>query len=602
MGHTVVGVFDSNQEAQAAKQELLACGVPGNQLHIESGSAADAMKRDDRTAEDREPGFFERLLRFFEGSDDHSGEYAEAVRRGSCVVVAEGIDESQLDRVADTMSRLGAIDIDKRVSSWREQGWTGYDANASRRSEADMSTGLDTPGSAMSTGLDTPGAAMGTGLDTRDAGMSTGRDTRDAAMDTGRDARDAAMSTGLDTPGAATSTGFEASGAGMTGDGTGGGTSGTGGGTRGGIGGGMTGERNAGARDTAMANDQDTTRIPVVEEQLEVGKRVVNRGGVRVYARTTERPVEEQVTLREERTLVERRPVNRPATEADLDQAFKEGTVELRETVEEPVVRKSARVVEEVELAKEINERTETIRDTVRRTDVNVDDMSQNQSRADTSSVQRSAGGASMSRTEDMAQNALMGDTSSSRRTAQGASMSGAEDMSQNELTGGTSSSQRTGQGASMSAGGASDAMDPDDLNKLLRDELSAIETYRQALEKNRKEYGHDARFEQLAQMLRDHEEAASRLRGMIRQMGGTESNDSGAWGTWATTVMGTAKIFGESAALKALKEGEESGVKDYESVLQDHTPPPEVQNVFQSILSKEQEHVRQLDRLMETV
>lgn len=114
--------------------------------------------------------------------------------------------------------------------------------------------------------------------------------------------------------------------------------------------------------------------IPVVEEKLDVGKRSVNRGGVRVYSHVTNEPVEETVTLRDEKVKVSRRDADRPANEKDLE-AFREGTIELRETSEEPVVRKTARVVEEVVIGKEVSERTETVRDTVRRTDVKVEKM-----------------------------------------------------------------------------------------------------------------------------------------------------------------------------------------------------------------------------------
>src|SRR5215212_5854639 len=114
-------------------------------------------------------------------------------------------------------------------------------------------------------------------------------------------------------------------------------------------------------------------RIPVIEEELRVGKREVEGGGVRVRTRVVERPVEEAVRLREERVNVERRPVNRPVSEADLN-AFREGTFELRERSEEAVVDKTARVVEEVAINKEVGERTETVRDTVRKTGVDVEE------------------------------------------------------------------------------------------------------------------------------------------------------------------------------------------------------------------------------------
>jgi uncharacterized protein (TIGR02271 family) len=114
-------------------------------------------------------------------------------------------------------------------------------------------------------------------------------------------------------------------------------------------------------------------RVPVVEEELQVGKREVERGGVRVESRVEERPVEEQVTLREEHVRVERRPVDRPV--GDAEGLFREGTLEVSERAEVPVVAKEARVVEEVVVNKEVGERTETVRDTVRRTDVNVEEV-----------------------------------------------------------------------------------------------------------------------------------------------------------------------------------------------------------------------------------
>ena len=119
-----------------------------------------------------------------------------------------------------------------------------------------------------------------------------------------------------------------------------------------------------------IARDRQT--LQVVREDLQVGKRAVQRGGVRVHQRVVETPVQEQVTLNEERAVVERRPVDRPATAADLA-AFKEGEMEIRETAEEPVVSKTARVVEEVSVGKEKSQRTETVSDTVRRKDVEVE-------------------------------------------------------------------------------------------------------------------------------------------------------------------------------------------------------------------------------------
>jgi uncharacterized protein (TIGR02271 family) len=120
--------------------------------------------------------------------------------------------------------------------------------------------------------------------------------------------------------------------------------------------------------------EQGEIKVPVVEEDIEVGKREVQRGGVRVYNRITETPVEKDVRLREEHVSVERRPVNRPVSEADID-SLREGTIEVSETAEEAVVAKRARVAEEVVINKDVDERTETVRDSVRRSDVDVEDL-----------------------------------------------------------------------------------------------------------------------------------------------------------------------------------------------------------------------------------
>jgi uncharacterized protein (TIGR02271 family) len=126
--------------------------------------------------------------------------------------------------------------------------------------------------------------------------------------------------------------------------------------------------------------DQGEVKVPIVEEQLEVGKRRVERGGVRLYTRVIERPIEETVRLRDETVRVERHPVDRPASEADIT-AFKEGTVEVTETDEEAVVTKRTRVVEEVVVSKEVDERTETVRDAARRTEVEVEPIGSEQTR-----------------------------------------------------------------------------------------------------------------------------------------------------------------------------------------------------------------------------
>jgi len=124
------------------------------------------------------------------------------------------------------------------------------------------------------------------------------------------------------------------------------------------------------ATSTGTVDNRDEQVIPVVEEQLVVGKREVDRGGVRVRSYVTETPVHEQIRLRNERVNVERRPVDREVSGTD---AFRERTIDMTATGEEAVVGKTAHVVEEVVVSKTADERVEQIDDTVRRTDVEVD-------------------------------------------------------------------------------------------------------------------------------------------------------------------------------------------------------------------------------------
>lgn len=141
-------------------------------------------------------------------------------------------------------------------------------------------------------------------------------------------------------------------------------------------------------RESRPAAASREVAVPVVEEQLQVGKREVERGGVRLQTHVTETPVEENVELREEHVNVERRPVDYTfhGTESE---AFQESLVEIREAYEELVVKKKARVVEEVVVNKDVEQHTETIHETLRRTDVNVEPLETGRARGASASALR---------------------------------------------------------------------------------------------------------------------------------------------------------------------------------------------------------------------
>lgn len=97
-------------------------------------------------------------------------------------------------------------------------------------------------------------------------------------------------------------------------------------------------------------------------------------------------------------------------------------------------------------------------------------------------------------------------------------------------------------------------------VKEVMRGEKSAVETYRQVLEKVRGQPG----ATDLQRFCDDHQDSLNRLAQYIPSDEEAGAADSGAWGTFAKAVTGTAKVFGNKAALKALKEGEEHGLKQY--------------------------------------
>ena len=131
-------------------------------------------------------------------------------------------------------------------------------------------------------------------------------------------------------------------------------------------------DRGAAPYDGKQAAAERDSVVPVIQEELDIGKRKVSGGTVRVVSRVTSKPVHESVDLVSEKAVIERRPVDREATEAELS-GFEDRTIEVQESAEKAVVGKSAHVVEEVVVGKQTTHETQQIDETVRRTDVEVE-------------------------------------------------------------------------------------------------------------------------------------------------------------------------------------------------------------------------------------
>jgi uncharacterized protein (TIGR02271 family) len=327
----VTAFFDSRSDAEQAIERLSEAGVSRDSIRFMPGDERDPIDNDAGTASRRESGGFWDSLGDWFLPDEDRGTYAEGLRRGGYLLSVEATD-AQYERVLDILDDEGTIDIDERANSWREEGWTGGTAGIGRDDVLSGATANLTTGDAATTS----GTATGTGTA---AGATRFSDDL-GTTNTGSAVPPISPETGM--------TDFDADGS-------------------------MRSDRTVDVTGTdARLTDRGEEVIPVAEEQLRVGKRDVSHGRVRIRSYVVETRVEEQVTLREERVAVERRPVDRAL--GDAEQAFQERTIEAEERGEEAVVSKEARITEEVVVRKEAEQRTETVSDTVRQTEVEVED------------------------------------------------------------------------------------------------------------------------------------------------------------------------------------------------------------------------------------
>jgi len=138
-----------------------------------------------------------------------------------------------------------------------------------------------------------------------------------------------------------------------------------------------------------------------------------------------------------------------------------------------------------------------------------------------------------------------------------------------------------------------------DQLNSLLRGEISAAETYRMAIDKVADDSAANAGL--LREIQEEHGRAAQGIRSRIREIGGEASDSSGAWGAWAKTVQATMNLFGDASSLKALKEGEEHGLKDFQEALPS-VDASSAQLIANQLIPAQRRHIDLLDQLINSV
>jgi uncharacterized protein (TIGR02271 family) len=327
MTRTIIALFQDFNDADRARDQLSQIGVRPEQVDVHQATPEELKSFDPEatqgsqgSSDGRQPrkqgGFFDSLKSMFLPDEDR-GAYEEGLRRGHALLSVQ-TDESRADEIVRLLDKnTEALDVEEKSQEWRESGWAGPNASAA-------SLQYDTAASS--------GQANASGYQT--GGLNEPRTTSaPPAPDQGLGLQPDSDLGGAERPESA-------------------------------------GSSFADQRRTLQSGQEE--RIPIVEERLAVDKREVERGGARVRSYVVERPVHEQVSLREEHVSIERRPVDQPLSAAD--DAFRDRELEVRETAEEAVVAKEARVVEELVVRKDQDQRTETIDDTVRHTEVDVDD------------------------------------------------------------------------------------------------------------------------------------------------------------------------------------------------------------------------------------
>jgi len=329
MKQTVVGAFDQYSAAQRAADYLASQGIERDHIHVQATEDADSGYRPSAST----------TAAASDTSHESRGVMA-SVRSFFSEVFGPDREHEDLHQYAETIKRGGAVvavDVDE------ESQVTEVCRKLKNAGAIDLDQRVSEWRSAGWSGYD--------------EGMSSGYAADRTTTTTGTTAMDT-MAAGTTAMGTA---GMAATGSTALGSGT------------------------AGMRTETEGRVMQENVVPVVQEDIEIGKRMVEQGGIRVYSHVVEQPVRESVNLRSEKAVVERRPVDRPLSDADAA-AFQDRTIEVRETAEKAVVSKTAHVVEEVVVGKEVQHQTQEVTDTVRRTEVEVQ-------RLDGDNLQRSDAG-----------------------------------------------------------------------------------------------------------------------------------------------------------------------------------------------------------------
>lgn len=331
MSSTITALYDNRADAEAAKERLRTASIDVGQVQIHDQASPGYDDTQYSTHQNR--GIWDSIKHAFLPDEDRHT-YEEGMRRGGALLTVD-VEDAEADAAMQVLEQdANSVDIDERANQWRSSGWN-YPGSGGMPATNDGTIPESHPTILGGASFD---AEAGRGLQDDILRTDSLRESDQAGLG------GASFEAERDrTPKEDTSRDQSL--------------------------------RDATLQDSERRGDVSAEReevVPIVEEQLVVGKRDVNRGGVRVRSYVTEVPVHEQIRLRNEQVQVERRKVDQPLSDADGD-AFRERTIDVTATGQEAVVSKTARVVEEVVVSKTAQEHDEQIDDSVRHTDVEID-------------------------------------------------------------------------------------------------------------------------------------------------------------------------------------------------------------------------------------
>ncbi|WP_333896976.1 YsnF/AvaK domain-containing protein [Mixta calida] len=334
----IVTAFNQIQQAEVAKEKLIAEGIAENHIDIISGERLRVEGK-----EIRHPSFWQRLFGD-DVDDDYATEYNKAIQGGGVLLTvrARKEDADRIETLLDQYSTDYTASYNRGASTTDREFLGETDDVSGRTTSAGFNAGAKGV-----TGDTDPTAGVPGTLD-HDSGKSTAGKTGATDLLTGKDS-----TTGV--TGASTTGVTGASTTGVTGASTTG----------------VTGTTAAGVTGAALTGSENHEALKLAEEQVDIGKRQVSDGVVRLRRYTVEDEVAEDVSLFEQHADVFRTAVDEPAYLSDVD--WSEKTIEVEESHEVPTVSKTARIKEEVGVRNETSEHVETVKDTVRRQEVEVE-------------------------------------------------------------------------------------------------------------------------------------------------------------------------------------------------------------------------------------